>query len=118
MVQIEQIAEAALAGDALKLRSLVQDFLRRRPNLSAIARPQSNDERILAISAALLELFAMRTNQPAPAWTPDVGPVAEPIYLLKATQHMKRLRALCEAESPEPLRKRSFYAPPDFLTFA
>ena len=29
-----------------------------------------------------------------------------------------RLRALCEAESPEPLRKRFLYAPPNFLEFA
>ncbi len=30
---------------------------------------------------------------------------------------MKYLWALCEAESPEPLRKRGFYAPPDYLAF-
>jgi hypothetical protein len=118
MVQIEQIAKAALAGESLRLRSLVQDFFRQHPDLSAITPPQTNDERILAISAALLELFAMRTNQAAPAWTPHVGPLTEPIYLLKSARHMKRLRTLCEQESPEPLRKRSFYAPPDYLTFA
>jgi hypothetical protein len=118
MVQIEQIAEAALSGDSLQARSLVQDFFRQHPELAVIRPPQTNDERILAISAALLELFAMRTNQAAPAWTPTIGPLPEPIYLLKAAQHMKRLRTLCENESPEPLRKRRFYAPPDYLTFA
>ena len=118
MVQIEHIAEAALSGESLKVRSLVQDFLRQRPDLAAITPPQTDDEHILAMSAALLELFAMRTNQAAPAWTPNVGPLPEPIYLLKAAHHMKRLRTLCEKESPEPLRKRSFYAPPDYLTYA
>ena len=117
MVQIEQIAESALSGDSLQTRSLVQDFLRQRPDLSAITPPKTNDEYILAISAALLELFAMRTNQDAPSWTSRVGPLPEPIYLLKAAHNMKRLRVLCEQESPEPLRKRSFYAPPDYLTY-
>lgn len=118
MVQIEHIAEAALGGDSLRVRSLVQDFFRQHPDLATIRPPQTDDERILAISAALLELFAMRTNQTAPVWTPAVGPLPEPIYLLKSAHHMKRLRMLCEKESPEPLRKRRFYAPPDYLTFA
>jgi hypothetical protein len=41
----------------------------------------------------------------------------EPIFLLEAAARMKRLRALCETQSPEPLRKRGFYAPPNFLEF-
>jgi hypothetical protein len=118
MVQIEQMADAALRRDSLLLRSLVQDFLRSRPVIADVPRPQTDDERLLAISAALLELLAIRTNQLPPAWTASVGPVEEPFYLLASAANMKRLQRLCLLESPEPLRKRRFYAPPDYLVFA
>jgi len=118
MVQIDQIAEAALQRDSLHLRSLVQDLLRSQTPLADIPPPQTEDESALAISAALLELLALRTNQSPPSWTSAVGPVKEPFYLLKSAAHMKRLQQLCRQESPEPLRKRSFYAPPDYLAFA
>jgi hypothetical protein len=64
-----------------------------------------------------VELFALRLHQPPPQLTIDVGSLPEPIYLLKAAESMKRLRVLCETESPEPLRKLGFYAPPNFLEF-
>ena len=114
MVQIEQLARAALEHESLQLRSLVQDFLRSQPNLVDVRPPQTEDEVVLAMSAALLELLALRTNP----WTASVGPAKEPFYLLKSAAQMKRLRQLCRQESPEPLRKRRFYAPPDYLAFA
>lgn len=118
MVKIEQLAEAALNGDSLLLRSLTQDLLREKPVLSEYPKPQTNDSRILAAAASLVELFAMRLQQTPPQWTKDVGGLPEPFYLLKAAKTMKRLRAMCEAEAPEPLRKRGFYAPANFLEFA
>jgi hypothetical protein len=65
-----------------------------------------------------VELLALRSGQKPPQWTKDVGALPEPFYLLKAAANMKRLRALCETQAPEPLRKRGFYAPPNFLEFA
>lgn len=118
MVQIEQLARAALERESLQLRSLVQDFLRSQPNLVDVQPPQTEDEVVLAMSAALLELLALRTNQASPPWTASVGPAKEPFYLLKSAAQMKRLRQLCRQESPEPLRTRRFYAPPDYLAFA
>lgn len=118
MAQIEQIAKAALQRESLLLRSLVQEFLRSEPVLADIPTPQTNDKSVLAMSAALLELLALRTDQKPPAWTAEIGPAAEPVYLLKAAAQMKRLQTLCRQESPEPLRKRKFYAPPDYLAFA
>ena len=106
MVRIEQLAEAVLNGEGLTARSLVQDLFSERPRLADISRPPVDDERILAASASLLELFASRWGQDAPAWTKDISPLAEPIYLLKSINTMKRLRKLCERESPESLRKR------------
>ena len=118
MVTIESIAESALIKDNLDTRSLVQDFLRTDPKLSEIPRPHLSDHATLAIAAALLELFALRQNKEAPPWTSDIGGVSEPIFLIKSAAKMKRLRELCQQESPEPLRKRQFFAPPDFLDFA
>ena len=118
MVTLEALAKTALERDSLRLRSLALDFVREHSKLASVARPPTDDQQILGTAAALLELLAQRSGQPAPAWTREVGPVLEPVFLLEAATRMKRLRALCESEAPEPLRKRGLYAPPDFLTFA
>lgn len=118
MVTLEQLAEAALNKESLLLRSLTQDLLRENPNLTEFPKPKTTDSRILAAAASLVELLAMRLRQKPPSWTKDVGPSPEPVYLLKAAETMKHLRALCELAAPEPLRKRGFYAPPNFLEFA
>jgi hypothetical protein len=118
MARIEQLAEAILKKEGLAVRSLAQDFFRESPCLTDIPQPAVDDASLLAASASLLELFASRLGQEAPAWTKTVGPAPEPIFLLKAAATMKHLRELCEKESPEPLRKRGFYAPPNYLEFA
>lgn len=118
MVTLETLAETALRRDNLHLRSLAQDFVRDHPVLTSIPRPAIDDPQLLGTAAALLELLAQRSGQTAPAWTREIGAVPEPMFLLEAATRMKRLRALCEAEAPEPLRKRGLFAPPDFLTFA
>lgn len=118
MVKIEALAEAALKHQGLRLRSLAQELLRTDIPLISVSRPQTDDPRLLALAAGLLELLALHTNQAAPAWTDEIGGSPEPIFLLETAMRMKRLRDLCERESPEPLRKRNLYAPPDFLTFA
>ncbi len=117
MAPIEQLAEAALNGKSLVPRSLTQDLLRENPNLSECPKPQTTDSRILAAAASLVELFALRLGQTPPPWTKDVGALQEPIYLLKAAASVKRLRELCETQAQEPLRKRGFFAPPNFLEF-
>lgn len=118
MVRVEQISQAALSGDSLQTRSLTQDFLREHKDFANLPEPQTTDGRVLALSASLAELFAVRRNQTAPAWTKSVGAVNEPIFLVKSALTMKRLRELCETESPLPLRKRKFFAPPNYLEFA
>jgi len=118
MVTIELVAEAILRRDSLLVRSLSQDFLSGTKRLSDVERPESNDERVLATAAAIIELFAAQRHEPPPGWTQAVGPLAEPIFLLKAAEGMKHLRVLCETQAPEPLRRRRLYAPPNFLVFA
>jgi hypothetical protein len=118
MATLEELAQAALDRNSLRLRSLTQDFLAENPRLSSYAQPATADQRLLSAAAALIELFAERRQQPAPSWTRDVGPVAEPFYLLASAAQFSRLRELCETESPLPLRRRRLYAPPNFLEFA
>ncbi len=118
MEQIEQLAQAILDRDNLKARSLVQDFVRAKTDFSKVRHPSTSDVQVLALSAALTELLAIRNKQTPPAWTKEVGPLAEPLFLLKSAATMKRLRTLCETQSPEPMRKRLLYAPPHFLEFA
>jgi hypothetical protein len=118
MVTIDELAHAVLDGDALLARSMAQDFVRSNPVLAEVKSPAVSDAQVLAAAAALLELFALRSNQPAPLWTSVVSGLENPMYLVKAALTMKRLRALCDAESPLPLRKRGFLAPPDYLAFA
>lgn len=115
MVRIEQLAEAAIGHDALLLRSLTQDFLRERPNLREYSKPAAVNFKTLAAAASLIELLAERLNQEPPSWTKDVGALPQPVHLVKSAATMKHLRALGEQQSPEPLRKRGFYAPPNFL---
>jgi hypothetical protein len=118
MELIEQIAEAALQRDNLRLRSLVQDLVHTNVDWSSLPRPTTNDTRLLAIAASLTELLAERQHQNPPAWTKQVGALKEPFFLVRSAETMKRLRVLCETQSPEPMRKRRLYAPPNFLEFA
>lgn len=117
MDPIEQLAEAALQRDSLRLRSLVQDMTRAHVNWGSLPPPQTKDLRILATAASLAELLAARQNQTPPSWTKDIGALHEPFFLLRSAETMKRLRVLCETRSPEPMRKRQLYAPPNFLEF-
>lgn len=117
-VTIEQIAAAILREDSLMVRALAQEFLRDQPVLADIPQAETDDPTLLVITAAILELFALRTQQPAPEWTQQIGPVEQPLYLLKSAAHMRRLRDLCLDAAPEPLRRRRLYAPPDYLAFA
>jgi hypothetical protein len=80
MEQIEQLAQAALERDHLKLRSLVQDVIREKVNWSRIPRPSTKDARLLVFSAALVELLAMRNSQAAPAWTKEIGALKESFF--------------------------------------
>lgn len=117
MELIEQIAQAALERDSLQLRSLVQDFSHAKLEISQLPKPETDNHNLLVMTAALTELLAERTNQMAPSWTKEIGSLAEPFFLVESALQMKRLRTLCETESPEPLRKRLLYAPPHFLQF-
>lgn len=117
MVKLNDLARAALSCDALQLRSLVQDFLKENPTLSQAPMPSAAHEEELIVAAALIELLAQRMDQAPPAWSANVGSLAEPRFLLGSVATMPRLRRMCQDESPAPLRKRNLFAPATFLQF-
>ena len=118
MDTVEQIVQAALTQDALFLRSLVQQFMRSQPQLEELPVFQTDDPVEFALAAAILELLAEQIDQTPPKWTAEADSLTEPIFLLKSASSMKRLRQLCVEESPLPLKRRGFYAPPNYLRFA
>jgi hypothetical protein len=62
--------------------------------------------------------FGIPPKQTPPLWTKEIGALDEPFYLLQSAGMMKRLRLLCETQSPAPMRKRRLFTPPNFLEFA
>lgn len=118
MAGVDDMAEAALAGDAMRLRTVVQEWLRTRPVMAEVGPPVGEDMAQRVVAAGMVELFALRTGQPEPRWALDTGGLNESRYLVSSALRMKRLRAMCEAESPEPLRRRNLFAPADYLRFA
>jgi hypothetical protein len=118
MKGIDELTDAALAGDGLRLRSVAQDWLRETPHFGDVPAPTSTDPERLAVAAGLVEMFAERACQTAPEWTQHILAAPRPLFLLREAMVMKRLRELCEEHSPLPLRRRRIFAPPDFLTFA
>lgn len=114
-VQLTDMAEALLARDDLRLRLLVQAWLREKPRLRSVAPPETDDPQVLTAAAALAELFAERAHQRPPAWTANIGPLPEPFFVVAWAERPGFTRELCLAESPEPLRRRNIFSPPNFL---
>ncbi len=101
------------------MRGMVMAFLRQNHNLSAVPRPHTRDKKTLAAAASLLELFAERRGQAPPEWTGEIEPLPTPMYLAQGIGPATRrsIRRLADEKSPEPLRRRGFLAPPNYLTF-
>jgi hypothetical protein len=114
---LDEIAQAALTGDALTLRQLTQDWLKANARLKDSKPPESEDHNVRVVAAAVVELLADRLSQNPPSWTTSIGGLDEPLFLLKSASSMRRLRELCISESPPALRRRNLFAPGNFLTF-
>ena len=117
-VDLRDLVRALLGGDTLSARQWVADARRAAVPWAQVPEPTGLDPIAMAVAAGIVELLAGRAGQEAPAWTAGVGPVAEPLFLVRAAATMPRLRRTCELESPDPLRRRRVFAPPNFLTAA
>ena len=118
MVTLNDVVDAVLSRDGLRLSGTTQEFLRATPQLLDVPKPVALSDRQVVVAAAIMELLALRIGQPAPSWTTTVGGLTEPFFLVAEAETMKRLRIMCEQESPEPLRKRGLLAPPQYLSWA
>jgi hypothetical protein len=110
-----EMAQALLSYEALQLRLFVQVWLREQPDLATLPQPNTVDPRLLVAAAALTELLAQRTHQQPPAWTAAIGALPEPFFVMRRAERPGFTRDLCLTESPEPLRRRNIFAPPNFL---
>ena len=117
-MRLEDLARALAGYDALTARQWVADAGRAKLDWPSVPRPTGLEPVALAIAAGVAELLASRAGQVPPAWTKAVPAAPEPVFLVRASASMPRLRQVCEVEGPEPLRRRGLFAPPEFLTAA
>jgi len=109
------LARALLAGDTLSARQWVKDAHRARLDYASLASPSGLDATGYSLAAALVELLAARAGQRSPPWAAGAGPAPSPVWLVPSAARHPALRARCEEHGPEPLRRRRFFAMPDFL---
>jgi hypothetical protein len=112
---VSEIAHALLERDDFKLRLFVQAWLREHPRFIDTPEPVVDDSRIGSAAAAIVELLALRASQAAPPWTVKYNGLAEPFFVMRRAERPGFTRDLCLNESPEPLRRRNIFAPPNFL---
>jgi hypothetical protein len=117
-MEIRDLVDALVRGDLIAARQWAADALRTNVRWEAIPEPANLGEREAAIAAAMVELFASRTGSAPPAWTRNVGAVAEPFVLDPGLASMSRSYAHAKTAGPEALRKRNLVALPDFLDVA
>ena len=117
-MDLRDLVRALLSFDALAARHWLAEAQRSGLVWAEVPAPTDLDATGLAAAAGVAELLATRAGQPAPAWTASVPPAPSRLYLVRAAATMPRLRAACEREGPEPLRRRGLLAPPEFLSIA
>ena len=116
LVRIEDVAEAALQGDALSTRALWAEFVDSVVNVADVEQPSTDDHRVVALAASLLELLAERRQELAPSWVATVAGCATPQYLMTVRTEHKRIQL--RKTSPKPLASRNFFASPNYLLSA
>jgi len=117
-MELRDLVRALLGFDALAARQWLADAQRAGLVWAEVPAPAGLNATELAAAAGVAELLASRAGQAAPAWTAAVPPSPQRLFLVRAAATMPRLRAACEQEGPEPLRRRGLLAPPDFLSIA
>jgi hypothetical protein len=117
-VDLKDLVRALLRFDALTARQWLADAARSDLVWFEVPAPADLDETERALAAGVAELLASRAGQPAPPWAAAIPAAPRRLFLVRSAATMPRLRAACELDGPEPLRRRGLLAPPDFLTIA
>jgi hypothetical protein len=111
-----ELVVAAVRFHDLTARQVMKDAAREDFSWSDAPAPDFPYERLRAVYAGLVELFAERQGRPPPAWTKDVGPAPKVLFLVRQAKHSKALRRMSEAETPAPLKSRNVRALADYLS--
>ena len=117
-MDLRDLVRALLLFDALTARQWLADATRTGLVWSNVPPPLGLDETEAALAAGVVELLASRSGQTPPGWAAAIPAAPSVLFLVRSAATMPRLRATCELEGPEPLRRRGLLAPPDFLTSA
>jgi hypothetical protein len=117
-MDLRDLVQALLRFDALAARQWLADATSSGLVWSNVPPPFDLNETESALAAGLVELLASRAGQPPPSWAAAMPAAPRSLFLVRSAAIMPRLRAACEQEGPEPLRRRGLLAPPDFLTIA
>ena len=117
-MDLSELVDALVSRDALRARQWVADAARSGFDWTRVVEPRGLDPLGLAVAAAVVEMIAARQGVAPASWTASVPAAPHRVFLVRAAESMPRLRRLCEAEGPEPLRRRGLLAPPEFLTSA
>ncbi|NJM41039.1 MAG: hypothetical protein HC853_09820, partial [Anaerolineae bacterium] len=108
---IDELARALLADGGAIVGQYTMNLWDENASFTEVPKPDPATYEELVVSAALLELFAARRNEPPPAWTSKVGGLTQPRFLMGGYEkkYPKR-RERWLRESPEPLKKRNLFA--------
>jgi hypothetical protein len=117
-MDLRELVNVLLSGDLLIARQYVTDARRENVVWECLAQPPGLNERQLSVAAGVVELLASRAGGPPPTWTRTVGPAHEPVVLDHGLEEMPRSFARAKTAGPEPLRRRTLIALPDFLDVA
>ena len=117
-MDLRELADSVGSGNLLRARQWVADARRNDVKWESIAFPADMDERSLAITAGLLELFASRAGGRPPSWTDAVGALDDVVVLDPGLETMRRSFAYAKEHGPASLLKRNIVALPDFLDVA
>ena len=117
-MDLRDLVRAVLGYDTLAARQWLADAGRAGFRWANVPAPKGLDPTASALAAGITELMASRSGQAPPAWTSRVPAAPERVFLVRAAATMRRLRDTCEREGPDPLRRRGFLVPPEFLTMA
>jgi len=106
------LVSLVLAEDDIPARQFVKDAKREGFAWSQAPAPDFSDATHCAVYASLVELFAERNGETAPAWTRDVGKAPAPVFLMGKTP---RLQKMYQEQSPPALKRRNVMASRDYL---
>jgi hypothetical protein len=109
-VDLRDLVKALLQFETLTARQWLADAARSGFIWSDVPSPDGLDEMESAVAAGVAELLAARAGQPPPPWAAAIPPAPKTLFLVRSAATMPRLRAACEQDGPEPLRRRGLLA--------